>query len=533
MIKHTPIALLLAALGTAAHAADPATLGTVEVVGTAPLPGLDVPRDHIPSAIRTLDDSALRHAGGASLAENLQRRLPGVSINEVTGNPLQADLNYRGFTASPLLGTPQGLSVFMDGVRLNETFGDVVSWDLIPQSAIADLTLAPGANPLYGLNTQGGAIGLHTKRGDTHPGGEASLSSGSFGRTRASLSHGGSKDELSWFVAGDALRERSPSEAGQLFGKLAWTTATTDIALTLAQANTDLIGNGLTPTSLLSDDRNTVFTHPDQTRNRSTLLALSASHWLSDSDRLAANAYLRRTRSRTLNGDANDDYEDAYENWVTGGMIGAAPDETGVLNRTATDQNGAGLGLQWTHYAERHQFALGVSHDRGHARFSQTAQEGELTDNRGVDTDEASELENKLSGRTLTTSVYVTDTIALAPTVQLTAAARYNHTHVINRDKLNRTAPNLDGDFTYNKLNPALGLTWQASPALTVYGGVSQSNRAPSPIELGCADPDNPCTLPNALAADPFLEQVVTRSLEFGLRGRAGWIGVRYAWDGR
>ncbi len=350
MIKHTPIALLIAALGAAAHAADPATLGTVEVIGTAPLPGLDEPRDHIPSAIRTLDDRALRHAGGASLAENLQRRLPGVSINEVTGNPLQADLNYRGFTASPLLGTPQGLSVFMDGVRLNETFGDVVSWDLIPQSAIADLTLAPGANPLYGLNTQGGAIGLHTKRGDTHPGGEASLSSGAFGRTRASLSHGGSKDELSWFVAGDALRddgwrERSPSEAGQLFGKLAWTTATTDIALTLAQANTDLIGNGLTPTSLLADDRNTVFTHPDQTRNRSTLLALSASHWLGDSDRLAANAYLRRTRSRTLNGDANDDYEDAYETWVTGGMIGAAPDDTGVLNRTATDQNNAGLGL--------------------------------------------------------------------------------------------------------------------------------------------------------------------------------------------
>ena len=129
MMKHTPLALLIVALGTAAHAADPATLGTVEVIGTAPLPGLDVPRDHVPSSIRTLDDSALRNAGGSSLAENLQRRLPGVSVNEVTGNPLQANLNYRGFTASPLLGTPQGLSVFMDGVRLNETFGDVVSWE--------------------------------------------------------------------------------------------------------------------------------------------------------------------------------------------------------------------------------------------------------------------------------------------------------------------------------------------------------------------------------------------------------------------
>ena len=83
-------------------------------------------------------------------------------------NPFQADINYRGYTASPLLGTPQGLSVYMDGVRLNQPFGDVVSWDLIPRLAIASTTLMPGSNPLFGLNTLGGALAIQTKDGRDH-----------------------------------------------------------------------------------------------------------------------------------------------------------------------------------------------------------------------------------------------------------------------------------------------------------------------------------------------------------------------------
>ena len=44
---------------------------------------------------------------------------------------------------------------------------------------------------------------------------------------------------------------------------------------------------------------------------------------------------------------------------------------------------------------------------------------------------------------------------------------------------------------------------------------------APRPsIELGCADPANPCSLPNALASDPPLQQVVTDTWEAGLRGK-------------
>ncbi len=75
------------------------------------------------------------------------------------------DIQYRGFTAGPQIGTPQGLSVFLDGIRVNEPFGDVVNWDMIPMNAIAGVDVFPGSNPIFGLNTLGGAFTMKTKDG--------------------------------------------------------------------------------------------------------------------------------------------------------------------------------------------------------------------------------------------------------------------------------------------------------------------------------------------------------------------------------
>lgn len=56
----------------------------------------------------------------------LPAALAGVVANPAQNNPWQPDIAFRGFTASPLMGAPQGLSVFLDGVRVNEAFGDTV-----------------------------------------------------------------------------------------------------------------------------------------------------------------------------------------------------------------------------------------------------------------------------------------------------------------------------------------------------------------------------------------------------------------------
>jgi iron complex outermembrane receptor protein len=167
-----------------------AELPAVEVLGTVPLPGIAVPIEQVPANIQTgtAEDIASRQA--LDLPELLERAFDSVNLNATQGNPFQMDVNFRGYSASPLLGTPQGLSVFVDGVRVNESFGDTVNWDLISRIAIDRVALLPGSNPVFGLNTLGGALVIHTKSGFEHPGYGLRVSGGSFGRLGLEAEYG-------------------------------------------------------------------------------------------------------------------------------------------------------------------------------------------------------------------------------------------------------------------------------------------------------------------------------------------------------
>jgi len=490
----------------------------IEIIGNTPLAGIGVPRQQMPANVQTVGGQQYEEQESLNLPEFMARQLPSVNLNETQGNPFQADLNYRGFTASPLLGTPQGMSVYLDGVRINEPFGDTVNWDLLPNSAIAGMDLIPGSNPVFGLNTLGGALAIRTKSGFSHPGSKFELSGGSFGRRNLELEHGGNSGNWGWYVAADWFREDgwrdySKSDAKQLFAKLSYKSEVGEADLSLSRALSKMTGNGLLPDSMYAARRDQIFTHPDQTRNDLTQLALNGRLWLGDTQSLSGNIYHRENRTRTLNGDMNDDFEG-------GPFDGVANDESGAYNRTRTTQQGNGFSGQWNLTTARQQLAVGASFDQARVRFAQTQEIGVIDATRGISDLQPAVEENRLHGTTRTASLYVTDTVALADTLHLTAAARYNMSRVTTFDELNRVAPNLDGDHSYRSFNPALGITWQALPALNAYAGYSQGSRIPTPIELGCADPANPCTLPNSMASDPYLKQVIARTVEAGLRGK-------------
>jgi outer membrane receptor protein involved in Fe transport len=107
----------------------------------------------------------------------------------------------------------------------------------------------------------------------------------------------------------------------------------------------------------------------------------------------------------------------------------------------------------------------------------------------------------------------------VAPGTQLSASARYGHTRVGNTLSNERGLQPAER-FTYRRLNPSLGIVHVLTPAMTLFANLAQGNRVPTVIELGCADPDNPCRLPVGLQSDPFLKQVVARTMEAGVRGR-------------
>jgi len=553
------------------------TSSSVDVVAATPLAGVDLTKDQIPVPVQTATGEDIANSGSLDLANFLNRRMNGVSVNEMQGNPFQPDVNFRGYTASPLLGTPEGLSVYLDGVRQNQPFGDVVSWDLIPRNAISEFALVPGSDPVFGLNTLGGAISVQTKDGVSSPGLDGVLTYGSSGRKEVQAEYGGGKGTgFNWFLAGTGFHETgwrydSPSDVRQAFGRFGWRTGKTDLALTASFAYNTLLGNGLQDYRLLQQSYSSSYTVPDSIANRSPALDFIARHSFSNSLTFSGNAWFRNIRTEGINPNFNTDalgsdiYQptaDEQETLAGAGYSGFPiagadpsntpfpkwrcianalqqnnPDETcdGVIIYSKEVQTEYGASGQLTLTAAlpigHNQLAVGGSIDRGTIDYTQNTAYGYLNPNYSItpvpawqdgSTNNPVDSRVSLHGVTPNGGLYFTDTLTFAKTWNLTVSGRYNRYDVDNRDMIN-PAPgpgSLTAGYVFQRFNPAIGLTWSPTSAVNAYARFSQGSRAPTSIELGCADPENPCSLPNALASDPPLRQVVADTWEAGLRGK-------------
>ncbi|EEF26293.1 conserved hypothetical protein, partial [Ricinus communis] len=257
----------------AANQAEVLETGAVDVVSTTPLPSIGTPINQVPANVQTASSKAIEEQRNLDISEFIDANLGSVNTSNTVANPYQADVSFRGFTASPLLGTPQGLSVFMDGMRVNEPFGDVVNWDLIPANAIASINLIPGSNPVFGLNTLGGALSVNTKSGSEFPGTSVTALGGSWGRRSLEVETGGANADksLDYFIAGntfkeDGWRDHSKSEVNQLFGKVGWQNDKSDLDLSVMFADTNLEGTQALPRSMMNN-RKQAYTWPDSIGN--------------------------------------------------------------------------------------------------------------------------------------------------------------------------------------------------------------------------------------------------------------------------
>jgi outer membrane receptor protein involved in Fe transport len=566
----------------------------MDVIGTTPLPGVDLEPKEIPSPVQAATRRDIEMSGALDLSDFLNRRLSGVYVNELQGSPFQPDVNYRGYTASPLLGTPQGLSVYMDGVRLNQPFGDVVSWDLIPRIAIAEMAVMPGSNPLFGLNTLGGSLSIQTKDGRSNHGTAIQLGGGSFGRGTADFEHGGYNSKgLNWYFGSslffeDGWRENSPSNVRQSFGKLGWQHARTTLGLTVAYASNLLTGNGLQEQRFLDRDYASVYTKPDVTGNQSPFVNFTVRRAASARLVFSGNVYYRYIRTNTFNGDINEDSLDqsVYQPSAAERAALAAAGYTGVpasgataantpfpfwrcigqallrdepgqkcnglLNLTRSQQRNYGLSGQMTWFGaprgHHNQFTVGAGYDGNSVGFQQSSQLGYLNPDRSITGVPAFgdgvtggnvdgvpyDTRVDLRGRIHTGSFFATDTLSVGNAWSFTVSARYNRSSIDNQDLIQPQggAGSLNGNYVFGRVNPAVGLSFHPWRTLSAYASYTEGSRAPTSIELGCADPETPCKLPNALAGDPPLKQVVTRTVEAGLRGgvegklnwNAGWF---------
>lgn len=506
---------------TSENPAEALEMPTVVVVGTTPLPGLGTAVRDVPSNVQIFTSTDLAGQRQTSAADYLEQNPTGISANAAQGNPFQPDISFRGFSASPLLGTPQGVSIFQDGVRINEPFGDIVNWDLIPQSAIASLQLIPGSNPAFGLNTLGGAVAVYTKSGAQYPGGNVDLSGGSFGRRSGELEWGGSSGVFDWFFTGnvyddDGWADHNPSRIRQYFGKVGWQNETSDLDVSFTGADNTMQGTQTLPLSFLDDIRQ-AYTFPDENHNKLAFLTTKGSHFLSDNALLGGNAYYRNYQTRNFSSNVNDDFDD---------------DGIQATNDTADiDQDSYGGGLQLVLTSEangrKNQLTIGATADIARARFTQNSQQAEFTRDRNTVGLGDFDLETQADTRSRYSGAFIADTFNLNREWTLTASGRYNHARIRIEDRTGE-APLLNGEHTFSRFNPALGINFNPHPNLTAYASYNEGVRAPTAIELTCADPDAPCKLPNDFLADPPLEEVVSKTTEVGARGL---VGTSFRWN--
>lgn len=562
-------------VATTAVAQGVQELETIQVIGTTPTHGIGLPPEKIAATVQTATSEDFQRGQSLDLPDFMNRNLGSVNINMAQNNPLQPDVQYRGFTASPLLGLPQGLAIYQNGVRINEPFGDTVNWDLLPTSAIDSINLIGGANPLFGQNTLGGALSVQMKNGFSFEGHGAEVYGGAFDRVGLTGETGGNNGQVGYYLNVDYFdetgwRDYSESDALNFYGALSLRSEASTLDLGVAHGDTTLRGNGPAPAELLAVDRAGLFTVPDITENDSFMWTAEGTHWLGEAVQLAGNAFYRTLQTDSFNGDSTpyeecddgagneflvEDFTDADGdgacNLGLGDIVAAGDtvlDQNGaqvdgdfdaVNNISTRDQESYGLSGQSTFlqplFGRENQFIVGAAYNQGVADFDSQVEVAQLVNQTPTFGGETSRSGlfvpgdvTQFSSRTRTWSIYLTDTLALTDRLDLTVSGRFNSTRVVVRDRSGQR-PDLNGGHDYDRFNPAVGATFQLVPAVNVYASYSEASRAPTPVELACADATQPCTLPNAFLADPPLEQVVARSVEAGARGEAS-LGGPVAW---
>ena len=527
-------------VANAENKAEAIELGNIEVISTTPLPGVGVTLDQVPANVQSASSKDVVKQHTLELSDYINNNLGGVTITEGQSNPYMADVNFRGFTASPLAGAPQGLSVFQDGVRINEPFGDTVNWGLIPQSAISSINLMPGSNPVFGLNTLGGALSINTKSGASNPGLAAEIMAGSWARRGFNASYGGVNGDVDYFVTGNFAKENgwrdsSESEVNQMFGKVGWQNDTTDLDLSLTLAHNNLNGVQALPKSWLNKPEQ-AYTYPDSIGNRMQMLSLKGSHFFSDEHLVGANIYVRNSRINNFASNTNDCFASTE--------IGAGDqcDQTlaepsdilsqGSNEQSSTNQLGYGFAAQYSYLGDvmqhKNQFTAGLSADLGRTKYKSAEQPTDFSIDRAAIASDNFEQETNIKTHNKYYGLYATDIFSINEKLHLTLSGRYNYVQVRIKDNMEadpNTGKYVSGDsdhisHSFNRFNPAIGLNYNLSPMLGVYGGYNEGMRAPTPIELSCADPETPCRLPTDFLADPVLKPVISKTFEAGVRGR-------------
>jgi iron complex outermembrane recepter protein len=557
----------------------PETAGTGGIdsgtVMMSPVAGSDIPIGKYPGAVGRTNSEDIARSGESYAPEAVQQTVPSAVLSDAQGNVFQRSLQYRGFDASPVNGQAQGIAVYQNGVRINESFGDIVNWDFLPDAAIDGISIV-GANPVFGLNAIGGAAVITMRDGFNFQGAEFDIRGGSYGRIQSSLALGGNSGNWGVFLAvegltDDGFRDFSESELKRMYADIGVKGDGSEFHLNFTGAKNSVGVTAAAPVELLDLGWERTFTSPQTTDNEMKMLSLNGSVKATPTLTVSGVTYYRWFKQKHVDGniaeatecedevngeevlcweeDDNAEGQVADQNGdpVELDDLGVDTDLLGSIDRTSQDAKSYGVALQGVEKSPLmglpNQFLVGGSYDHGRVDYTANSELGyfgpKFVVNSFDDPIFMTEPDD-VTPRALTTEndyvgLYVSNTTDLTSRLALTVGGRFNYARIAIQNLNPPDDPDeedpLTGTHEYYRFNPMAGATYKLAQGLTLYGSYAEANRAPTAAELACADPENPCLIESFLTADPPLKQVVSRTFELGLRGNlASWGSEKLEW---
>ncbi len=547
-----PATAKLTAANATADVAAGGELQEVEVVATTPL-GEGTSVLNVPSETQSIDSQQIENLNQDVVTQALARRTPGVDVTDEVGSPLTQALNFRGQTASPVPGTPEGLAVYMNGVRINEAYGDIVNWAFIPTVAIDQAQVVTG-NPVFGLNALAGAVVMNMKNGFTWQGTEFNLQGGSDYTVQGSGQYGIQKGNWAYYVALEGVRTNGyryfgQSDVERSYADIGYRAEGNEVHMSVNAAATGIAGAGTTPLALVEQNPWAVFSPPGATQNSVAMVTLSDQSALSSTLQFNGNVYFREYAAAHEDGNASDFYHCAAAFVCNSNDLpaqnpinGSAPGTTPLPDPVPGAANGAPLGeidSNWTHtysagttlqltdtqtiFGHTNNFQVGASLDHGWTHFTGSSVLGNFQPNALVQS--YGELINEpaydvspvgLQTQNNYIGIFALDSFDVTDRLSVHVGARLNDAQINLVDQLGSS---LTSQNNFHRINPVAGVTFKITPDIAAYASYSEANRAPTPLELGCSSPTQPCMIDNFLVADPPLQQVVSRTVEAGFKG--------------
>src|SRR5206468_1338851 len=273
----------------------------------------------------TLNAGDLDARGVRSLADALEQ-LPGVTTSDELGATGQLDVSLRGFQVSPVIGLPQGVTVYVDGVRANEPDAHEVNFDLLPLEDVERVDVVYGPSVLLGRNALGAAVNLVTRRGGVPASRELEASAGSWGRYELKARAGARHGVWDYYVGAryereGGWREDTHSRIGTLFAKLGLLNGTWDATFSYSGADNRIFQAGSLPESVAAANPRRNFTGGDYFAPRAHLVILNAQRLLGRTQ-LAINAFGRSLSSEQFNANfVGEDSRQRNATRVGGGAV--------------------------------------------------------------------------------------------------------------------------------------------------------------------------------------------------------------------